>query len=218
MTPAGSQSSMRPLRQAFPQALPALSSIPEVLWKPSYFSKNGKLLVLKIGEQQKSLISQFQRYHNQKIVESSENTKEKSTSEEVTKTSINDSEIKSEYNSPSYQDKIISVKVPFLSILSTYVGVGFIIILFGNIQDFVRKFFNKYRSGEHKCPDDIKDFPDIYGQGYDTFIRRNFYNRCRDNFNRPIIGCPGALVSIQNRISVSKNWFMKFLGIIQNLS
>ncbi|XP_069811368.1 serine palmitoyltransferase 3-like [Dendropsophus ebraccatus] len=97
----------------------------------------------------------------------------------------------------------------------TYLGYG-ILILFGYLRDFMRKW------GLEKCHmakerEEQKDFVPLY-QDFENFYKRNIYMRIRDTFCRPVCSVPGSLFDLKERVSDDFNWTYRYTGkVIKNV-
>lgn len=91
----------------------------------------------------------------------------------------------------------------------TYLGYG-ILILFGYLRDFMRKW------GLEQCHmakerEEQRDFVPLY-QDFENFYTRNIYMRLRDSFNRPICSVPGAQFDLIERVTDDYNWTFRHTG------
>ncbi|XP_056423854.1 serine palmitoyltransferase 3-like isoform X2 [Hyla sarda] len=91
----------------------------------------------------------------------------------------------------------------------TYFGYG-ILILFGHIRDFMRKW------GLEQCHmakerEEQRDFVPLY-QDFENFYTRNIYMRLRDAFSRPVCSVPGALFDLKEQVSDDYNWTFSDTG------
>lgn len=90
----------------------------------------------------------------------------------------------------------------------TYVAILLVLPFYGIIQDYKRKK-GETKPGEAKCPEDTKDFTQLY-QSFESFFTRNIYSRVRDSFNVPITSVPGDRVDLMHRKYENDNWFIKY--------
>ncbi|XP_044145069.1 serine palmitoyltransferase 3-like [Bufo gargarizans] len=100
-------------------------------------------------------------------------------------------------------------EAPLHILVSTYLCYG-ILILFGYLRDFMRKW------GLEQCHmakerEEQKDFVPLY-QDFENFYKRNIYMRIRDSFNRPICSVPGPQFDLMERVTDDYNWTYRYTG------
>jgi serine palmitoyltransferase len=89
----------------------------------------------------------------------------------------------------------MSAEADWWPAITTYFGFA-VLIAFGYVRDFFYKLFKG------------SDTPDGYApitSDFDDFFKRRLYYRARDNFNRPITGCPGAEIDVLERVTHDYN-------------
>lgn len=97
----------------------------------------------------------------------------------------------------------------YQTMILTYMAYSVIIII-GHLKDQFGKIFTPWR---YKMFYDTDGFPPLYTT-FESFFIRRIYRRIADCWNRPVVGFPGKVTYIQERISEDHNSTFNITGNI----
>ena len=98
---------------------------------------------------------------------------------------------------------------PLAAAIVAYIGYG-VIIMFGFIRDFLRKYGLEKIYAAMEDPE-MQDFVPLYAS-FERFYTTNMYNRVHDIFNRPICSVPGAKIDLLDRKFSHSGWSFEYTG------
>lgn len=101
-----------------------------------------------------------------------------------------------------------NLEPPFHIVFLTYLGYA-ILTLFGYLREFLRKI--GWEESRAAVEVDRQGYVPLYSN-FESFARRNMFNRVRDCWSQPICSVPGAYFDVKDRISHDSNWHFEMLG------